>query len=204
MNHPDLRTLLAAALCGLGISAAAHAQVVVTANISTSTTWTANNYYDLQAQIYVLPGATLTIEAGTVIASSPIPASNPPAGGSLAVCKGAQIFVNGTQDKPVIMTSSADLATWAPLAGHPTGKNPKTGTWREACNEWGNLTVMGAGYISANNHGGATTNTPVPSASNVAPMEGLTAAFPGDTRVLYGGGNDDDDSNGIHYLSRPP
>src|SRR5262249_9313021 len=106
-----------------------------------------------------------------------------------------------TQDKPVIMTSAADVATWAPLAGHPTGKDPKTGTWRAACAEWGNLTLMGAAYISANNHGGVTTNTPVPSASNVAPMEGLTAGFPGDTRVLYGGGNDDDDSGSIHYLS---
>ncbi len=53
-----------------------------------------NNVYNLQTQIYVLPGATLTIEPGTVIAST----TN--IGGSLAVCKGAQIFVNGTQDEP--------------------------------------------------------------------------------------------------------
>jgi hypothetical protein len=32
-------------------------------------------------------------------------------------------------------------------------------------------------------------------------MEGLVAAFPGDTKVLYGGGNDDDDSGSISYLS---
>jgi hypothetical protein len=34
----------------------------VTANISSSTTWTNNNTYHLKNQIYVLPGATLTIE----------------------------------------------------------------------------------------------------------------------------------------------
>ena len=52
-------------------------------------TWTANNVYKLENQIYVLPGATLTIQAGTVIAST----TN--LGGSLAVCKGAQIFAQG-------------------------------------------------------------------------------------------------------------
>jgi hypothetical protein len=32
-------------------------------------------------------------------------------------------------------------------------------------------------------------------------MEGLVAAFPGDSRALYGGNDDDDDSGSIHYLS---
>lgn len=190
MQH---RSLLQAAIAGLGLALATGAataqEVLVTSDIATSTTWTANHRYNLQQQIYVLPGATLTIQAGTVVAST----AN--LGGSLAVCKGAQIFVQGTEKNPVIMTSTADVATW-------TNGNPKTGTWREACNEWGNLTIMGGGYISANGHAlGANTNSPVPSATNVSPMEGLLAAFPGDTRVLYGGGNDDDDSGSIGYLS---
>ena len=81
------------------------AEVLVTSNISASAHWTANNTYNLQNQIYVLPGATLTIDAGTVIAS------DTGLGGSLAVCRGARIFVNGTQQNPVIMTSKADVAT---------------------------------------------------------------------------------------------
>ena len=177
----------AALAAGMG-SVANAAEILVTSDIAVSTTWTANNHYNLQQQIYVLPGASLTIQAGTILAST----TN--IGGSLAVCKGAQIFVNGTRTDPVIMTSTDDVATWV-------GGDPKTGTWRASCNEWGNLTVMGAGYISYNNHGGATTNTPVPDANNVAPMEGLVAQFPGDTRVLYGGGNDDDDSGSITYVS---
>ena len=180
--------LMTLATCAGFAGAANAAEILVTSDISVSTTWTANNHYNLQNQIYVLPGATLTIEPGTVIAST----TN--IGGSLAVCKGAQIFVNGTRDLPVIMTSTADVATWV-------GGDSKTGTWRSACNEWGNLTVMGAGYISANNHGGTTTNIPTPNANNVNAMEGLIAAFPGDTKVLYGGGNDDDDSGSITYLS---
>lgn len=171
---------------GAGMTGAAHAaDILVTSDIAVSTTWTANNTYNLQTQIYVLPGATLTIEAGTVVAST----TN--IGGSLAVARGAKIFVLGKQDNPVIMTSQADVATWV-------GGNPKTGTWREAVNEWGNLTLMGSGFISENAVGG---NVPTPNAANVGAMEGLVAAFPGDTKVLYGGGNDDDNSGTIKYLS---
>lgn len=188
--HPT--TSLTALLAGLAIAGTASAQeILVTQNIATSTTWTANNRYNLQNQIYVLPGATLTIQPGTLIVST---ANTTQGGGSLAVCRGAQIFVQGTEKNPVIMTSTADYATW-------TAGNPKTGSWREACNEWGNLTIMGSAYISSDNHGGTTGNTPAPSAGNVAAMEGLTAAFPGDPNVLYGGGNDDDDSGSISYLS---
>jgi hypothetical protein len=180
-----MRTAVILAASVLLTGAAQAAEVLVTTNISTSTTWTANNTYNLQGQIYVLPGATLTIEAGTVIAS------DTGLGGSLAVARGAQLFVNGTSANPVIMTSKADVATW-------TNGNPQTGTWRAAANEWGNLTIMGAGYVSEN---ATIGNVPTPNAANFAAMEGLVAAFPGDTKVLYGGGNDDDDSGSIHYLS---
>lgn len=176
---------------GLPALVAAQGVIPVTADIAVSTTWTSNNIYDLQAQVYVLPGATLTIEAGTVIATSVIPGSNPPSGGSLAVTRGARIFVLGTETRPVIMTSAADRATWS-------GGNPRTGTWREAANEWGNLTIMGSAYIAEDAVAG---NTATFNANNVGVMEGLTAQFPGDTRVLYGGGNDDDDSGSISYLS---
>ncbi len=174
---------VAAGLCAAGSASAAD--VFVTSNIATSTTWTANNVYKLEQQIYVLPGATLTIEPGTVIASRTA------IGGSLAVSRGGQIIANGTKENPIIFTSEADVATWV-------GGNPKTGTWRESANEWGNVTLMGRGYCSEN---ATVGNTPVPSASNVANMEGLVAAFPGDPNVLYGGGNDDDDSGTLRYCS---
>ncbi|MEZ5963574.1 MAG: hypothetical protein R3F56_06985 [Planctomycetota bacterium] len=177
---------------GLGLALAAstavaraQTEVLVTADITTSTTWTPANTYNLQQQIYVRNGATLTIEAGTILAST----TN--LGGSLAVSRGSKIFVKGTEKNPVIMTSKADVLTWA-------GGNPKTGTWREACNEWGNLTIMGNGYISEDATSG---NVPTPNASNVAAMEGLIGSGPNDPNVLYGGGNDDDDSGTISYLS---
>jgi len=177
-----MKSILQAACAAVAFAGLVNAQVVVNTNISTSTTWTANNVYDIQQQIYVLPGATLTIEAGTVVACSSL--------GSLAVCRGAQIFVNGNQFKPVILTSAADRATW-------TGGNPKTGTWRATANEWGNLTIMGAGYVSEN---ATVANTPAPNAANFAVMEGLTPPA-GSGYADYGGGNDDDDSGSVRYCS---
>lgn len=179
------RSLLSTLAAGVGMAAALGAQgtVIVNSDITTSTTWTSNNVYQITQQVYVAPGASLTIQAGTVVASN---------GGSLCVSRGAQIFVQGTERNPVIMTSQADRATW-------TGGDPKTGTWRAACNEWGNLTICGRGYISENQN--PNTNTPTPNPSNYATMEGLVAAFPGDTRLYYGGGDDNDDSGDIKYLS---
>jgi hypothetical protein len=183
MTTKGTATLAASLLAGAVFARDARASDVdVSADIATSDTWTADNVYHLKKQIYVLPGATLTIEAGTVVASDPNDL------GSLAVCKGAQIFVQGTHGQPVIMTSTADVATW-------TGGDPRTGTWRAAANEWGNLTVMGEAYISENAIPG---NTPDPSPTNVADMEGLTT---GPSTDRYGGGDDDDDSGSISYLS---
>jgi hypothetical protein len=168
--------------------AASAAEVLVTQNISTSTTWTADNTYNLQTQIYVLPGATLTIQPGTVIAST----TN--LGGSLAICRGARIVANGTNDLPIIFTSKADVATW-------TAGNPKTGTARVAMNEWGNLTVMGRAYVGKYGNGAASTNTAAPSAANFAQMEGLTGSSSTDPNVIYGGGDDLDSSGTFSYVS---
>lgn len=190
----QIRKVIGGAAIALFIAGVAGAAPVeVSDNIATSTMWTANKTYKLKKQIYVLPGATLTIEAGTVIASDPADL------GSLAVARGAKIYVNGTKEKPVIMTSTTDVATWEIDAKHPTGHNPKTGTWHVGCNEWGNLTLMGKGLISASHYGGLQVgnNTKDPSGLNVKQMEGLTDL----NYSMYGGANDNDDSGSISYVS---
>ena len=174
---------MAAAIAGTG--AATAATVTVSSDITTSTTWSASNEYDMTQQIYVKPGATLTIQAGTVCKSN--------GNGSLAVCKGAKIYVNGTAAHPVIMTSTADTMT----------------AWHLGCNEWGNLTIMGNALISGSHAGKvpyirpgtSTPNTKLPDGTNVRQMEGLTAAYAGDPNVMYGGNDDNDNSGAIHYLS---
>jgi hypothetical protein len=181
-------TLLLTGILATGVAGLANAaEILVSGDITVSTTWTANNTYNLQGQVYLTNGATLTIQPGTVIASD--------LGGSLAVTRGSQIFALGTQAAPVIFTSKPDVATWV-------GGNPKTGTWRPAKLEWGNLTILGEGYVSSCPlKDGQPGNVPTPNAANEARMEGLTAAFPGDDRFLYGGGDDEDDSGTLNYVS---
>ncbi len=196
MRNERLIAVLGVLSAGAAAGTAGAATIIVNTNIAVSTQWTADNTYNLTQQIYVLPGATLTIDAGTVVAST----ATANGSGSLAVCRGAQIFVNGTQANPVIMTTTADVATW-------TGGDPKTGTWREAANEWGNLTVMGNGLVSASHFQGqpvvicAVNNTKTPTGLNRKGMEGLVAQGGCDQNVLYGGADDDDDSGSISYLS---
>ncbi|HMN95823.1 MAG TPA: hypothetical protein PKC43_11930 [Phycisphaerales bacterium] len=162
----------------------AQTVVLVSSDIVTDTVWTkldANGNpqrYDLTKQIYVRDGATLCIEAGTLVASTPSVNGS----GSLAVVRGSRIYVRGTPGEPVIMTSTNDNFV----------------NWREAANEWGNLTILGRGYTSFScGAGNSATCNP----NNLAPMEGLVAQFPGDPNVLYGGGDDDDNSGCIRFLS---
>jgi hypothetical protein len=185
MNSVSMRVAACVATTLAVCGGANAAEILVNSDITVSTTWTANNTYNLQTQIYVRNGATLTIEPGTVIAST----TN--IGGAIAVTRGAKIIAAGTQQNPIIWTSKADVATW-------TAGDPKTGTYRQAVNEWGNLTIMGRAYVSENV---VASNTPTPNANNVAPMEGLVAQGAGDPNVLYGGGDDNDDSGVLRYCS---
>ncbi len=195
-----MKSLVKSTAMALGVAAVAAgsadaAEIVVTANITTSETWTADNTYNLHAQIYVEDGATLTIEAGTVIASDGVVPGDP--GGGLVIARGGKIYALGTQTEPIIFTSKADGATWAADPGHPTGKDPATGAWREAANEWGNVTMMGRAYISED---AIITNTPAPNAANYGEMEGLVVP-PGNTLTRYGGDDDNDDSGTVKFVS---
>ncbi len=69
-------------------------------NITTNTTWTKNNVYLLNGFVYVKAGATLTIEAGTVIRGDK---ANK---GALIVEKGAKIIAEGTVAEPIVFTSN--------------------------------------------------------------------------------------------------
>ncbi len=75
--------------------------VTVSTSITNNTTWTANNVYLLQGQIYVKNGATLTIEPGTTILGD-----KAVAGSGLFITQGSKLIANGTENAPIVFTSN--------------------------------------------------------------------------------------------------
>jgi len=93
------------------IFASASAQVIVSGDISMNTTWTKNNTYLLSGFVYVLDGATLTIEAGTVIKG------DKSTKGSLIVTRGGKINANGSASEPIVFTSNEASPTYGDWGG---------------------------------------------------------------------------------------
>ncbi len=75
--------------------------VTVSTSITSNTTWTSNNVYLLQGLIYVESGATLTIQAGTIIRGDHTIANT-----SLVIARGGKIQALGTACNPIVFTSN--------------------------------------------------------------------------------------------------
>lgn len=115
-------------LAGLLFAApASAATVVVNKNVTADTTWTADNVYVLQGAVFVNNGATLTIEAGTLIIGDSASL------GTLIISQGAKIDARGTADAPIVMTSD-----------QPVGQRRRA--------DWGGLIING--YAPLNVPGG--------------------------------------------------
>ncbi len=100
--------------------------VDVTAAITSNTTWTSTNVYHLKGVIYVKNGATLTIQAGTIIKGDKATPNS-----SLIITKGAKIMAVGTATSPIVFTSDQDtaqrnLGDWGGviILGKATNNNP--------------------------------------------------------------------------------
>jgi len=92
--------------------------VVVSGDIKTNTTWTADKIYNLKGYVYVTDGATLTIEPGTIIKGDKASKA------TLVITRGAKINAVGTVDKPIVFTSGV-----------------AAGARREG--DWGGLVLLG-------------------------------------------------------------
>ncbi len=104
-------------LAGLGL----RAQITVTGDITTNTTWTSNNIYQLTGGfIYVTNNATLTIEPGTLIKGN---------ASSLVITRGARIIASGTPSRPIVFTSY-----------QPAGSR--------AAGDWGGVLILGRAPIN--------------------------------------------------------
>jgi hypothetical protein len=78
-------------------------------DISVDTSWTANNVYTLKGQVFVTDGATLSIEAGTLIKGDN--------GSALVIAAGSKIEATGTAAAPIVFTSSQTTAASGDWSG---------------------------------------------------------------------------------------
>lgn len=101
----------------LGMSA----QVTISSDITTNTTWTSNNIYTLTGGfIYVTGNSTLTIEPGTIIKGNAT---------ALVITRGSKIMAEGTPTQPIVFTS------YQPAGSRNAG-------------DWGGILLMGKAPIN--------------------------------------------------------
>ncbi|NUQ43460.1 MAG: T9SS C-terminal target domain-containing protein, partial [Calditrichaceae bacterium] len=76
-------------------------------NPGQSVTWTSDNAYLLDGLVFVEDGATLTIQAGTVIKGKEAPTTGDNTS-ALIIARGGKIYALGTATQPVVFTAESD------------------------------------------------------------------------------------------------
>jgi hypothetical protein len=169
-----MKHFLHAASFLLGISVVGAQTVAVTdadINAGQTVNWVNTNTYLLDGPVYVEAGATLNIQAGTVIKGK-VQSQGAPAS-ALFISRGGKINAVGTPTQPIIFTAEADVvANPADLDETDRGL-------------WGGLVVLGYGLAK---NGGVDTFQ----------VEGVAGNEP---RALMGGTNNADNSGTLKYVS---
>ena len=156
---------------------------IVNTSIKTNTTWYSDTVYQLGGRIAVENGATLTIQAGTVIKGEAGTGANATA---LLIARGGKLIAEGTVSKPIIFTSIADEIT-PELIEQGVFSSPNLDPTVNGL--WGGVIILGEAKISASNTTGDVSSVQI---------EGIPTS---DQNGLYGGTNDLDNSGVIRYVS---
>ena len=149
-------------------------RVTVNANITTNTTWSASNIYEIVGRVAVTNGATLTIEAGTRVEGQRAVGTT---GAYLVVARDGKMVARGTPLQPIVMTCTLNA-----------GETPRF----KGC--WGGLSVLGNASV---NETGAL-NSPI--IAGRAETGNCREASAEGGAGLYGGCNDNDDSGVYSYI----
>lgn len=148
---------------------------VVTGAIKSNTTWTNDKIWELDGRVWVENGATLTIEAGTIIKGQSGTGSNASA---LIITKNGKINAVGTASSPIIFTSVLDNIELGQTSGTNLDETDN--------GKWGGLIILGNAPISA---GDGDTQSQI---------EGIPATA---TYGAFGGSNATDNSGTLSYVS---
>lgn len=145
---------------------------IIPINISENLTLTSDKIWILEKRTTVNNGATLTIEAGTIIKAV---AGTGPNASCLIISRGSKINAQGTSESPIIFTSIAD----------DIQVGETMGTLDPTLNGlWGGIIILG--------------NSPISATSSSMQIEGIPASDPSG---LYGGTDEGDDSGTFKYVS---
>lgn len=147
--------------------------ISVSGQITTDQTWSSDNVYRLDGRVTVTGGATLTIEAGTIIKGAP---GQGAFAAALLISRDGMIMAEGTADAPIIFTSIADDIQPGQIESPNMDPNNN--------GLWGGVIILGSAPISA-------------SADEVQ-IEGIPTS---DQNGLYGGQDAADNSGVFTYVS---
>jgi hypothetical protein len=173
----------------LGCAASRAAIIDVTTDVTSDTTWTADNTYLLQTVVYVRGGATLTIEPGTVVKGSTNETSLVARDGipnlvsALWVARGAKLMAQGTSDKPIIFTFQGDDVTVPNDVPFNTS------------GQWGGIVLCGRGQLNSAAFAEGNAATPKFERFEGTTTDGIEGAH------LFGGNDDTDSSGALRYVS---
>ena len=159
-------------------------EVHVSGNLTGTINWTSDHTYILDDFTYVLSGAVLNIEPGTVIKGVPV-AGVATRFGCLFVCRGGKIQAEGTAENPIIFTTTEDDVNDPDDMPFPTR------------GRWGGVVLFGNARI---NNPAITTVV-----QNYDIYEGLpdveSSVGSGQYLHRFGGSDDNDSSGTLRYVS---
>jgi hypothetical protein len=156
-------------------------------NLTGTNIWRSTNVYMLQGFVHVLSGAVLQIEPGTVIKGAV--GTGPTDFGCLFICRGGKILADGTAAKPIIFTSELDDET------DPSDLGINDTQW------WGGVILLGNAKV--NNAVNAAGDAASPKFDVYEGLADTSFVSGGVTNFLhrFGGGNDNDSSGILRYVS---
>lgn len=142
--------------------------------ITENQTWSNNQIHIIRGKVVIMPGATLTVESGTIIKAGEGQDNDATA---LVIARGATINMNGTASNPIIMTDINDNIDYG---------SPSTNRNALDRGKWGGLIILGNAEIS--------------DAVDEKLIEGVLA-IEGENWNFYGGSDNDDNSGTLQYVS---
>ena len=162
-------------------------EVSVRGELTGTVNWTNDNIYILETRVTVVDGATLNIEAGTVIKGA---SGQGAASTALLVARGGTLNANGTAAAPIILTSVLDEITPEMVAA---GNFQSPNLQPTQAGLWGGVIILGNAPISVTNEDELAGIS-----NSESQIEGIPVT---DENGRYGGNDAADNSGTITYIS---